>query len=189
MIRQPLLNILLNSLLNFLLHLFLVLSQYFRIDFTPSKQIDDNYSKLNSLDNPLPLVKPVYKDYQTLLAEAEKNGQPIKPVRRIKSLNIDVDECPHCGAPLKTISDSLDVIGMDIKNFSVKSVNINGLQKSLINLKHILHTIAYFVVMPSLKKNIENITPNTNVKTITALNGLINVKDIVIVLLILIQMS
>ncbi|WP_164731093.1 hypothetical protein [Anoxybacter fermentans] len=39
MIRQPLLNILLNSLLNFLLHLFLVLLQYFRIDFEPSTRL------------------------------------------------------------------------------------------------------------------------------------------------------
>ncbi|AZR73337.1 hypothetical protein BBF96_08045 [Anoxybacter fermentans] len=92
----------------------------------------------------------------------------------------------HTVEPLKIIADPLDVIQMDIKKFSVKFVNINGL---LINLKHILHTIAHFVVMLSLKKNIENITPNTNVKTITALNRLINVKDIVIVLLILIQMS
>ncbi|AZR74364.1 hypothetical protein BBF96_13785 [Anoxybacter fermentans] len=42
---------------------------------------------------------------------------------------------------------------MDIKNFSVKFVNINGLQKSLTNPKHILPTIAYFVVMLSHKND------------------------------------
>ena len=97
MIRHKLPNLLLKSLLNFLIKLFLVFSQHFNVNFEPSEKIDNSYSSLNKLEDPLPVIEN--KDYRELLAQAEKNGQPIKPVRRIKPLNVDVEKCSTCGAP------------------------------------------------------------------------------------------
>ncbi|MEQ6359709.1 hypothetical protein V7D15_08365 [Thermoanaerobacter thermohydrosulfuricus] len=101
MFRQPLRNFLLKPLLNFCLKIFLVASKHFKVDIEPYIEKPSGYKTLSPLKDSLPIVeKETYKkDFKVILAEAEAKGQPITPVRRIKPLEIDVDECPVCGAP------------------------------------------------------------------------------------------
>jgi transposase-like protein/rubredoxin len=102
MFQQPLRNFLLASLLNFFLKIFLVASKHFKVDIEPPNEIKPSgYKTLSPLEDPLPIVegKRVKKDFKTILSEAEAKGKPISPVRRVKPLNVDVDECPVCGAP------------------------------------------------------------------------------------------
>ena len=97
MIRQLLPNFLLKYLLKFTLQIYLMFSKLFHVDFQPSRNIDDSYTKLNSLDDPLPIIENL--DYQEILAEAKENGNEISPVNRHKSLTVEIEHCPKCNAP------------------------------------------------------------------------------------------
>lgn len=102
MFRQPLRNFLLAYLLNFILKVFVIASKYFRVDIKPPEDVEPTgYKKLSPLTDPLPIIEKEKrkKDYRKILAEAEAGGNPIKPVRRIKPLDVDVDACPVCDAP------------------------------------------------------------------------------------------
>lgn len=101
MFRQPLRNFLLGFLLNFCLKIFLVASKHFKVDIEPYTDKPSGYKTLSPLKDPLPVVeeKRVKKDFKSILSEARAKGSSISPVRRIKPLNVDVDECPVCGAP------------------------------------------------------------------------------------------
>ncbi|WP_456277313.1 DDE-type integrase/transposase/recombinase [Bacillus sp. AK128] len=69
----------------------------------PTEQpINKPYRKLQVDD--LPIIEiPEKQDYQVLLREyVEKNGKPLKPVRRHKNTKVTVPKstiCPKCGAP------------------------------------------------------------------------------------------
>ena len=98
MFRQPLPIFLLTSLLNFLLKIFLFTAKHFKVDIEPPAELKSStYKVLSPLKDPLPIVEK--KDYREILAEAEAQGKPISPVRRIKPLSVDIDKCPVCGAP------------------------------------------------------------------------------------------
>ncbi len=101
MFRQLLPNFLLKHLLKFTLQIYLIFSKLFHVDYEPSRNIDDSYTKLNILNDPLPKIGPKIFDYQKILVEAKENGNTINPVNRHKSLTVNVDSCSRCGAPAK----------------------------------------------------------------------------------------
>lgn len=112
MFRQPLPIFLLTSLLNFLLKIFLFTAKHFKIDIEPPAELKSStYKILSPLKDPLPIVEK--KDYRKILAEAEAQGKPICPVRRIKPFSVDIDKCPVCGAP----ADYLYSFGKDPEGF------------------------------------------------------------------------
>jgi transposase-like protein len=112
MFRQPLPVFLFAHLLNFLLKVFLFAAKHFKVDIEPPADLQpSSYKILSPLKDPLPVVEK--KDYRKILAEAEAQGKPISPVRRIKPLCVDVDKCPVCGAPL----DYLYSFGKDPEGF------------------------------------------------------------------------
>jgi len=79
----------------------LIFSKLYHVDIEPAKKIDNSYTQFNSFDDPIPLTEPIKLYYQELLVEAEKNDDPINPVRRKKPLTVDGHKCPRCGAPKK----------------------------------------------------------------------------------------
>ena len=101
MVSHKPLNFLLKRVLIFILSLYLTLAKLFKVDFDPSKQVKDDYTKLNSLNDPLPDIEPDNRDYKQLLAKAKNNGKSIKPVQRQKPLTVKVNTCPKCSAPKK----------------------------------------------------------------------------------------
>ncbi|AIS52003.1 transposase [Thermoanaerobacter kivui] len=112
MFRQPLPVFLFAHLLNFLLKLFLFTAKHFKVDIKPPADLQPaNYKILSPLKDPLPVVEK--KDYRKILADAEAQGKPISPVRRIKPLSVDIDKCPVCGAP----ADYLYSFGKDLEGF------------------------------------------------------------------------
>jgi len=101
MIRQLLPDFLLKHLLKFTLQIYLIFSKLFHVDFEPSRNIDDSYTKFNSTNDPLPELEFNNVDHQEILAEAKKNDNTISPVNRRKPLTVNVDNCSRCGAPAK----------------------------------------------------------------------------------------
>lgn len=80
----------------------LLLQSIFKVNIEPPTETPPSgYKRLSPLGDPLPIVEErrIKKDFNAILAEAKTNGKPISPVRRIRPLNVDVDECPICGAP------------------------------------------------------------------------------------------
>lgn len=87
MFRQPLPVFLFASLLNFLLKVFLFAVKHFKVDIEPPANLQpSSYKILSPLKDPLPVVEK--KDYRKILAEAEAQGKPISPVKRIKPLSL-----------------------------------------------------------------------------------------------------
>jgi len=132
--------------------------------------------------------KRVKKDYRRILSEAEAQGKPISSVRRIKPFNVDIDECPTCGASTAYLYS----FGKDPEGYQKLQCKVCKHQwapEGPLRKRITLLIVALIAVMLSVKISAGKALQSLSAVMITALNGSNTTADTTSELLILILKS